>query len=98
MENIAEYLKAERSQDWRVEIRKGIKTKERVGMIRANMPEEDPNIRNQSVIEVNKGLTFDQAVAEAQRCIDCPDPTCMTGCPVGINIPKFIKRILVSNL
>ncbi len=93
MDNIAEYLKAERSQDWRVEIRKGLKTKERVGMVRANMPEEDPNTRNKSIIEVNKGLTFDQAVAEAQRCIDCPDPTCMTGCPVGINIPKFIKKI-----
>lgn len=93
MDNILEYLKAERSQDWRVEIRKGIKTKERVGMVRASMPEEDPNTRNKSIIEVNKGLTFDQAVDEAKRCIDCPDPTCMTGCPVGINIPKFIKKI-----
>lgn len=93
MENILEYLKAERSQEWRTEIRKSIKAKERMDKTRANMPEEDPMIRNQSNVEVNSGLTAEQAVLEAQRCIDCPNPTCMTGCPVGINIPKFIKKI-----
>ncbi len=98
MENIVDYLKAERSQEWRAEIRKSIKTKERIGKVRTSMPEEDPNIRNKSIIEVNKGLTFDQAVAEAQRCIDCPDPTCITGCPVGINIPKFIKKIETEDI
>ena len=98
MENIAEYLKAERSQEWRAEIRKSIKTKERIGKVRTSMPEEDPNVRNKSNIEVNTGLTFDQAVAEAQRCIDCPDPTCITGCPVGINIPKFIKKIETKDI
>lgn len=93
MENILEYLKAERNQEWRTEIRKSIKAKERMDKTRANMPEEDPMIRNQSNVEVNSGLTAEQAVLEAQRCIDCPNPTCMTGCPVGINIPKFIKKI-----
>ena len=93
MENILEYLKAERSQEWRTEIRKSIKAKERMDKTRANMPEEDPMVRNQSNVEVNSGLTAEQAVLEAQRCIDCPNPTCMTGCPVGINIPKFIKKI-----
>jgi len=66
--------------------------------VRTSMPEEDPNVRNKSNIEVNTGLTFDQAVAEAQRCIDCPDPTCITGCPVGINIPKFIKKIETKDI
>ncbi len=93
MENILEYLKAERSQEWRTEIRKSIKAKERMGKTRTNMPEEDPMVRNRSNVEVNSGLTAEQAVLEAQRCIDCPNPTCMTGCPVGINIPKFIKKI-----
>jgi len=93
MENILEYLKAERSQEWRTEIRKSIKAKERMGKTRAHMPEEDPMVRNRSNVEVNSGLTAEQAVLEAQRCIDCPNPTCMTGCPVGINIPKFIKKI-----
>jgi glutamate synthase (NADPH/NADH) small chain len=93
MENILEYLKAERSQEWRTEIRKSIKAKERMDKVRTNMPEEKPDVRNKSNIEVNSGLTVEQAVLEAQRCIDCPNPTCMTGCPVGINIPKFIKKI-----
>jgi glutamate synthase (NADPH/NADH) small chain len=93
MENITEYLKAERSQEWRDQLRKSIKTKERIGKVRAKMPEEDPNIRNKNNMEVNTGLTVDAAILESQRCIDCPTPTCMTGCPVGINIPKFIKKI-----
>ena len=93
MENILEYLKEERSQEWRAEIRKSMKAKERTGRERVKMPEEDPNVRNKSNIEVNSGLPIENAVLEAQRCLDCPDPTCMTGCPVGINIPKFIKKI-----
>lgn len=93
MENILEYLKAERSQEWRTEIRKSIKAKERMDKVRVDMPEEEPTIRNTCNVEVNSGLTVEQAVLEAQRCIDCPNPTCMTGCPVGINIPKFIKKI-----
>ncbi len=93
MENIIEYLKEERAQDWRNELRKGMKAKERTSRIRVSMPEEDPDVRNKSRIEVNIGLAAENAVLEAQRCIDCPDPTCITGCPVGINIPKFIKKI-----
>lgn len=93
MENILEYLKEERGQEWRTKIRKSMKAKERTGRERVQMPEEDPNVRNKSNIEVNSGLPIENAVLEAQRCIDCPDPTCMTGCPVGINIPKFIKKI-----
>jgi glutamate synthase (NADPH/NADH) small chain len=97
MENILEYLKEERSQEWRAEIRKSMKAKERTGRERVKMPEEDPNIRNKSNVEVNSGLPIENAVLEAQRCLDCPDPTCMTGCPVGINIPKFIKKIEVKD-
>jgi len=93
MENIIEYLKEERSQEWRAELRKSMKAKERTGRERVHMPEEDPNTRNTNNIEVNSGLPVENAVLEAQRCIDCPDPTCITGCPVGINIPKFIKKI-----
>jgi len=57
------------------------------------MPEQDPELRNKNFTEVNLGLTEEQAIHEARRCIDCPNPTCITGCPVGINIPKFIKKI-----
>lgn len=43
--------------------------------------------------EVNQGLTAEQAVTEAKRCLDCANPGCMEGCPVGIDIPRFIKNI-----
>lgn len=93
MENITEYLKAERSQAWREDLRKSLKAKERTSLTRNHMLELDPNYRNKNKEEVNLGLTEELALADARRCIDCANPTCMTGCPVGINIPKFIKKI-----
>ncbi len=92
MENI-EHLKAERAQEWRAEIREKMKAKDRTKIEKVHMPEEDPFVRNKSNIEVNTGLTEKQALLEASRCLDCANPTCITGCPVGINIPKFIKKI-----
>jgi glutamate synthase (NADPH/NADH) small chain len=92
-EILKEYYQIERAQEWRAEIRKKIKVKERTDMLRVKMPEQDPLIRNKNGLEVNLGLSEDLAVNEAQRCIDCPDPTCIQGCPVGIYIPKFIKKI-----
>jgi len=97
MEDLKIYLKEERGQEWRAEIRSKIKTKERTLKERVKMNEEDPDLRNKSNIEVNKGLSREQALLEAQRCIDCGNPTCITGCPVGINIPKFIKKIEIGD-
>jgi len=88
-----EFLKSERSQEWRENLRKQLKAKERTSMARVKMPEQEPNIRNKNSVEVNMGLSQEQAINEAQRCLDCVDPTCITGCPVNINIPKFIKYI-----
>lgn len=88
-----EYLKAERAQEWRQEIRKTIKNKDRLTFTRVDMPEVDPVVRSRNYAEVNLGLTADLAQAEAKRCLDCVDPTCISGCPVEINIPKFIKNI-----
>lgn len=88
-----EIIKQEREQQWRVELRKKTKTKERTSIERISMPENDPDVRNKNYIEVNIGLSEEQAVQEATRCIDCANPTCITGCPVEINIPKFIKKI-----
>ncbi len=93
MENIAEYIKEGRSEAWRAELRKSMKAKERTSLERVKMPEQDPHIRNKNSIEVNLGISEELAVAEAHRCLDCPEPTCTIGCPVGINIPKFIKKI-----
>ena len=88
-----EYLKAERSAIWREELRKTIKNKDRTNMTRVVMNSVDPEVRSRNYEEVNLGLTEQQAMAEAQRCIDCANPTCIEGCPVEINIPKFIKNI-----
>lgn len=92
-----EYLQSERDQEWRVEIRKRIANKDRTAKIRTKMPELDPFIRIQyQDKEVNTGLTEQQAMAEASRCLDCANPTCIEGCPVSINIPKFVKYIEVG--
>lgn len=88
-----EKLKQERDAAWRDEIRKSKKNKERTDIPRVHMPEAPATERRHSYVEVNSGLTTEQAVLEASRCLDCPDPTCISGCPVEINIPKFIKNI-----
>lgn len=93
-----EALQIERDQQWRVELRKKIASKERTSRPRTRMPEMDPfeRIKYQDR-EVNIGLSQSQAVMEASRCLDCINPTCMEGCPVSINIPKFIKYIESGN-
>ena len=89
-----EYIKQKRGEAWRDELRKGMKAKERSDIARVHMPELDPEIRSRSLRdEVNTGLSLEQAVTEAKRCLDCANPTCVTGCPVEINIPGFIKNI-----
>ncbi len=94
MKESLEYYKAQRKEDWRVALQKKTKPKERIAKTRVKMPEEDPKLRSKSqFIEVNKGLTQQMAEEEASRCMDCPVPTCIDGCPVNINIPKFIKYI-----
>ncbi len=82
-----------RNEEWRLDLRKKLKTKERIAIDRTKMPEADPLSRIKSYVEVNSGLTKEQAVIEAQRCLDCVNPTCIEGCPVSINIPGFIKSI-----
>lgn len=84
----------DRSIAWRDELRKTMKGKERTDIERCIMPELDPVYRATTrTEEVNQGLTEEQALTEAKRCLDCPNPTCMEGCPVNINIPSFIKSI-----
>ncbi len=89
----AEYNKSLRNEPWREALRQKIKNKERTAIPRVHMPELDPEYRSHNYEEVNQGLTKEQAMTEAQRCLDCPNPTCITGCPVEINIPTFIKNI-----
>ena len=84
----------DRNAPWREELRKSMKAKERTQIERCQMPELDPIYRATTrTEEVNQGLSVEQAQREAKRCLDCANPTCMQGCPVGINIPSFIKNI-----
>ncbi len=83
-----------RNAAWRQELRKSMKPKERTAIPRVLMNELDAEYRSHSrKEEVNQGLTAEQAVTEAKRCLDCANPGCMEGCPVGIDIPRFIKNI-----
>ena len=73
--------------------------KDRVAIPRVKMNELEPQERVKSLYnEVNKGLTFEQAVTEAHRCLNCKKPTCVDGCPVNINIPGFIKQLEIGNV
>ena len=83
----------DRNAPWRDELRKAMKNKERTEIARVEMNELDGEYRSHNSEEVNQGLTEEQALMEAKRCLDCPNPSCMNGCPVSINIPSFIKNI-----
>ena len=88
----------DRNAQWRVELRDTMKPKERTAIERCKMPELDPQYRRGvRREEVNRGLSEEQALLEAKRCLDCPNPSCMEGCPVNIEIPSFIKNIERGN-
>ena len=85
---------SDRNEPWRQELRQKVAGKDRTSIERVHMPETAPEERIKSQrIEVNQGLTADMAMREATRCMDCVTPTCMEGCPVGIDIPGFVKNI-----
>lgn len=89
-----ELIKERRSQEWRAELRKAHPNKERIAYERTKMSELPIAKRIASFHEeVSLGYTREEAMAEARRCLDCPTPGCVEGCPVGIHIPSFIKLI-----
>ena len=84
----------DRNAAWRKELFGSMKAKERGEIERCVMGELDPVYRATTrTEEVNTGLTVEQALTEAKRCLDCAKPSCMEGCPVSINIPSFVKNI-----
>ena len=87
-----------RDAAWREDLRKAMTAKERADIPRAQMHMLDGDYRVTCNEEVNQGLSLEQARLEATRCLDCPNPTCVEGCPVGIHIPDFIKNIQRGNL
>jgi glutamate synthase (NADPH/NADH) small chain len=62
------------------------------------MTEQEPLVRNANFDEVNLGLPEKVALLEAERCLLCKDPKCITGCPVSVNIPRFIELLSQGNL
>ncbi len=70
-----------------------ISNKERMKIARQPMPEQDSSIRRNNFEEVNLGFTEELAKMEAMRCIQCPKPTCVSGCPVGVKIKDFISLV-----
>ena len=92
--HMEEAINKSRDAEWRKELRKAMKPKERMAIERCQMNELDPAYRaRQLKEEVNQGLTAQVAQHEAHRCMDCANPGCVKGCPVGIDIPRFIKHI-----
>lgn len=61
------------------------------------MPEQDPNVRNKNFSEVALGYTKEQAMEEAERCLNCKHKPCVSGCPVNVPIPEFIKEVSNGN-
>jgi glutamate synthase (NADPH/NADH) small chain len=88
-----ENLKAEREKEYRINLAKKLTTQERNKIPRHSMPQQEHDERNKNFNEVNFGFSPELAQEEAKRCLDCKKPYCVAGCPVGIDIPSFIKLI-----
>lgn len=82
-----------RDAEWRKQLRDRKNAKQRAAIPRVKMPELPVEFRIHNNREVNEGLSIEQAVLEATRCLDCADPGCIKGCPVHNDIPGFIKNI-----
>ena len=67
-------------------------------MNKTPMPEQAPDIRNANFKEVALGYTLEQAINEAQRCLQCKNPLCVGGCPVGIPIPQFLGKVAEGDI
>jgi glutamate synthase (NADPH) small chain len=75
-----------------------ISVKQRLQIDRQKMSEQDPLVRNANFGEVNLGLPEKAALLEAERCLQCRDPRCVSGCPVMVNIPRFIELLSQGDL
>ena len=68
-----------------------------MSLVKNPMPSQDPDVRNKNFDEVALGYTKEQALDEAQRCLNCKNKPCMTGCPVMVHIPEFIQEVAAGN-
>jgi len=82
-------------------IREGKRTYKKLSALEPHqvpMPERNALERSRNFKEVNLGYSMDDAFREAERCIQCHKPTCIAGCPVNIDIPRFIRHMLVRDM
>ena len=72
---------------------KTLSPKDRMAIPQMEMPSREPAERARQMAEVALGYTEEQAVVEANRCLQCKNQPCINGCPVGVKIPQFIAKI-----
>jgi glutamate synthase (NADPH) small chain len=75
-----------------------LSAKERMALERVAMPESPADERSHNFEEVNLGLSADQALMEARRCLQCKNRPCVAGCPVGVSIPEFLDALACEDL
>ena len=71
---------------------KTLTNKDRMAIPQMEMPSGEPLIRARQMTEVALGYTAEQAIVEANRCLQCKNQPCVSGCPVNVQIPKFIEQ------
>ena len=69
-----------------------------MSLTKVKMAEQEPNVRNANFLEVAQGYTLEQAMEEADRCLNCKNAMCVQGCPVNVPIPQFIAKIRENDL
>ncbi len=72
--------------------------RDRMKIPRQPMPQRDADPRSHDFDEVNLGFDLAHAVIEAERCLQCKDPKCVAGCPVGVDVPLFLKQLAAGDL
>ncbi len=70
---------------------KTLSPKERIAIPAQEMPTQDPVVRSRNMNEVALGYSAEQAQVESMRCLQCKNAPCVSGCPVRIRIPEFLK-------
>lgn len=75
-----------------------LSNRERMQIKRQEMPTQEPDVRSGNFDEVALGFTWELAQLEADRCLQCAKPHCIDGCPVGVLIPQFIKKVRAGDL
>ena len=78
--------------------RPALSKKDRMAIDRQAMPEQEAELRSRNFREVNLGLAEQIAFLEAERCLQCKKPTCIEGCPVRVNIPRFIELLAQGDM